>query len=206
MRRHPERGRYEPRDVYPIVDEALHCHLGVIVDGAPLVVPTLHARIGDVLYLHGAVAAKSLRAVGRSVPCCVTVTLVDGLVLARSAFNHSLNYRSVIVKGHGVEVTDPEEKLAALKALVEHVAPGRWPDARPPSPVELRTTLVMGVSLRGAVAKVRTGPVVDDAEDMDWPGWAGLVPLAVQAGPAEPDAGIPMSLPIPSYVDPYRRG
>jgi nitroimidazol reductase NimA-like FMN-containing flavoprotein (pyridoxamine 5'-phosphate oxidase superfamily) len=205
VRRHPERGRYESGDIYPIVDEAIHCHLGVVVDGAPLVVPTVHARIGDVLYLHGAVAAKSLRAVGHPIPCCVTVTLVDGLVLARSAFNHSLNYRSVIVQGQGAEVADPEEKLGALQALVEHIAPGRWADVRPPSPTEFRTTLVMRVSLRDAVAKVRTGPVVDDPEDMDWPGWAGIVPLAVQAGSAEPDAGIPMGLPLPLYLSPYRR-
>lgn len=206
VRRHPERGQYDTAVVQAILDEALVCHLGVVIQGQPLVLPTIHARVGEDLYVHGAVAAASLKAMAGAA-CCVTVSLVDGLVLARSAFNHSLNYRSVVVQGPATLVESPEEKLLALQALVEHVAPGRWADARPPSALELKTTQVVRLSLAGASAKVRTGPPSDDAADLDWPRWVGVLPLRLTAGRPEPDARMANpSLSPPAYVEDYRRG
>lgn len=206
VRRHPERGGYDEALVHAILDEALYCHVGVMTERGPLVLPTIHARAGHVLYVHGALGSQLLRAMGQPTPCCLTVTLVDGLVLARSAFNHSLNYRSVVVRGLATMVDDPDEKLVALESLTEHVAPGRWRDARPPSAVELRTTRVVRIPLETASAKVRTGPVIDDAEDMGWPAWAGILPLAMVAGTPEPDAALAPRLPIPDYVAHYHRG
>ncbi len=206
VRRHPERGQYDSAVVRAILDEALVCHLGVVIGGEPLVLPTIHARVGDQLYVHGAVAAATLKAMAGST-VCVTVSLVDGLVLARSAFNHSLNYRSVVVRGLGTVVESPEEKCVALQALVEHVAAGRWADTRPPSAVELKITQVVRLSLADATAKVRTGPPNDDAGDMNWSGWAGVLPLTLTAGRPEPDARMANpSLPPPAYVQTYRRG
>ena len=207
VRRHPERGHYDAETIYAILDEALVCHLGVVIRGEPWVLPTIHARVGDQVYVHGAVAAASLKAMATPAVCCLTVTLVDGLVLARSAFNHSLNYRSVVVRGFGTLVVDPAEKLMALKALVEHVAPGRWEEARPPSPVELKTTQMVRLPLAGATAKIRTGPVKDDAEDLGWPRWTGVLPLQLTAGAVEPDDQMAnATVPTPEYLAHYARG
>jgi nitroimidazol reductase NimA-like FMN-containing flavoprotein (pyridoxamine 5'-phosphate oxidase superfamily) len=181
VRRLRERGSYERATIDAILDEGLVCHVGVVVDGAPVVLPTLHVRVGDTLYLHGAAANAMLRA-GSTGATCVTVTLVDGLVLARSAFHHSINYRSVVVHGEGRAVTDEAEKRAALDALVDHVVAGRSAGCRPPNDVELKSTLVLALDLTEASAKVRTGPPKDDPEDLDGPWWAGVIPLTTTRG------------------------
>jgi nitroimidazol reductase NimA-like FMN-containing flavoprotein (pyridoxamine 5'-phosphate oxidase superfamily) len=177
VKRKAERGAYDAELIHAIVDEALICHVGFVHDGAPVVLPTIHARIGDTLYLHGSTANRMLRSLRDGVEACVTCTLVDGLVLARSVFHHSMNYRSVVVFGPARGVEDPGEKLAALEALVERLVAGRWSDARQPTEVELRQTLVVAVPLAEASAKVRTGPPLDDDEDYALPVWAGVIPL-----------------------------
>src|SRR5256885_1220330 len=158
VRRHPERARYDRETVYQVIDEALICHVGFVADGRPVVIPTLHARLGDTLYIHGSAMARMLRTLAEGVEVCVTVTLVDGLVLARSAFAHSINYRSVVVLGRAREVTGAEEKWEALRATVEHAVPGRWDDVRWPEASELQLTAVVALPLEEASAKVRTGP------------------------------------------------
>ena len=184
VRRLAERGRYDRAEVEAILDEGFVCHVGWVGETGPVVIPTAYGRIGDHLYLHGAPANATLRHASPGVPVCVTVTLVDGLVLARSAFHHSINYRSVVIYGTGVEVTDDEEKRAALAAVVEHIVPGRGADARPPTTSELRATRVVRVPLHEASAKVRTGGPKDDPEDLDLPVWAGQVPLRTVRDPA----------------------
>ena len=186
VRRHSERGQYEPAVIDSILDEGLICHVGVVVDGQPLVLPTLYGRIGDTLYLHGAVANRSLGAIAEGV--CVTVTLIDGFVLARSTPMHSMNYRSVVVMGPGRTVTDLEERSAALRAIVEHAVPGRSEEVRGPSPAELRTVTVIALDLAECSAKVRTGPPIDPAEDRQLPVWAGVVPVRMTAGSPCPDS------------------
>jgi nitroimidazol reductase NimA-like FMN-containing flavoprotein (pyridoxamine 5'-phosphate oxidase superfamily) len=189
--------------VWAILDEGLVCHLGVVTDLGPVVLPTAYVRSGDRIYLHGARAnAALLAAVGKSV--CVTVTLVDGLVLARSAFNHSMNYRSVVIFGVAHEVTDPERKRAVLTDFVEHVAPGRSAGTRAPTDNELRATLVMYLPLVESSAKVRTGPPHDDPADMALPYWAGVVPLSIVAGPPEPDEAS-AGMPVPEHAAEWRR-
>jgi uncharacterized protein len=200
VRRLRQRGVYQREQVDEILDEALVCHVGFVVDGAPRVLPTLHARIGDVLYLHGAPANHMLGTAREGVEICVTVTLLDGLVLARSAFHHSVNYRSVTLFGRASEVLDRAEKLTALTALVDHVVPGRSADARMPSEAELRTTLVLRLDIGEGSAKVRTGPPADDAEDMALPVWAGVIPLRQTAGAPCPSPDLDASVPIPAYV------
>jgi nitroimidazol reductase NimA-like FMN-containing flavoprotein (pyridoxamine 5'-phosphate oxidase superfamily) len=204
VRRQRQRGAYDAATIEAILDEALICHVGAVVDGAPVVLPTVHARRDRTLYLHGAPANALLRA-GDGAEVCVTATLVDGLVLARSAFHHSVNYRSVVVRGPARAVTDPEEQRAALDALVEHVAPGRTAETRPPSDEELRTTLVLAVGLDEASAKVRTGPPLDEPEDHALPHWAGELPLTVVAGPPRPDPDVPADRPVPRSVAGWRR-
>ena len=202
VRRLPARASYERELIDAVVDEALSCHVGFAVEGRPWVVPTIHARIGDRLYLHGAVANHMLGSLAGGVEACITITIIDGLVLARSAFHHSMNYRSVMIFGRAVPIDDPAEKKAALAALVEHVVPGRTADAREPSVKELRTTLVLGLSIAEASAKMRTGGPIDDDEDLDLPVWAGLLPVATVFG--EPLADTP-DRPLPDYVRDYRR-
>ncbi|HWM85121.1 MAG TPA: pyridoxamine 5'-phosphate oxidase family protein [Kofleriaceae bacterium] len=181
LRRLPARGSYDRELVAAILDEALICHVGFVSDdGQPIVIPTIHARLGDQLLFHGARASRLLRALAG--PVCVTVTLVDGLVLARSLFHHSMNYRSVVVMGVAEEVTDPDRKRRALDAIVEHVAPGRSAAARGPSDKELAATRVMALPLGEVSAKVRTGPPIDEPEDMELDCWAGVVPLALVPG------------------------
>jgi nitroimidazol reductase NimA-like FMN-containing flavoprotein (pyridoxamine 5'-phosphate oxidase superfamily) len=187
VRRKGERGRYESEVVHAIVDEALICHVGFESEHGPVVLPTMHARIDDTLYLHGAVGNAMLRTLAAGAPVCVTVTLLDGLVLARSAFHHSMNYRSVVVFGVPITVEDPQVKVAALEALIERIHPGRWNEARPPTESELRKTLVVGLPLDEASAKVRTGPPVDDAEDYALDVWAGVVPLETRRLEGVPD-------------------
>jgi hypothetical protein len=188
LRRQPGRGAHDATTIHAILDEALVCHLGFTVDEQPYVIPTIHARIGDRLYVHGAVANRMLDVLRRGASCCVTVTLLDGLVLARSAFHHSVNYRSVVVLGRAHPVDDPGERATALRAIVEKVVRGRSGACRPPSDAELRATHVLWLPLEEASAKVRSGPPLDAEEDYGLPHWAGVVPLRVSAGPPEPDA------------------
>lgn len=205
VRRMPKRASYEQAVVEAILDEALICHVGFVVDGQPYVIPTIYARVGDQLYVHGSAASRMLRAVQEGIPVCVTVTLLDGLVLARSAFHHSLNYRSVMILGTAVEVTDQTERLAALKAVVEHVVPQRWADVRWPSEQELKATLVLKLPLEEVSAKVRTGPPLDDEEDYQLPCWAGEVPLRLVAQVPVPDPRLdPRTVPR-TYVRDYCR-
>ena len=180
--RRAERASYDRDLVYAILDEALVSHVAFVVDGIPFVVPMLHGRIDDTLYLHGLPATRLVRHLRGGADVCVEATLLDGLVMARSSFHHSMNYRSVVVVGRAHLVRDPAEKLAGLRAIVEHVAPGRWDDARRPSRPELRQTHVIGIPVREASAKVRTGPPVDDPMDLDLPVWAGVIPVETRLG------------------------
>jgi uncharacterized protein len=205
VRRHPERGVYERAAIDAILDEALFCHVGFAVDAQPYVIPTIHARIGDLLYLHGSPASRMLRELAAGVDVCVTATIVDGLVLARSVYNHSLNYRSVVVIGRGRVVDDPDEKRAALAAVVEHIIPGRGSDARSPNDQELVATSVLAVPLDEASAKVRTGPPKEFDDDLALPIWAGVLPLRLVAGDPEPDGQLFDSVPLPSYLADYGR-
>ena len=206
LRRLKERGRHDRATIDAILDEGFVCHLGFTDVRGPVVIPTAYARDGDLLYLHGAAGNAALQALRTGSPVCVTVTLVDGLVLARSAFHHSVNYRSVVVFGTAEEVVDPAEKHRALAAIVEHIVPGRGADARPVTDLELRVTRVVRLSLDEASAKVRTGGPKDDPEDMDLPVWAGEIPLRLQAGPPVADPSAPAQAGPPAYVTGYRRG
>jgi nitroimidazol reductase NimA-like FMN-containing flavoprotein (pyridoxamine 5'-phosphate oxidase superfamily) len=203
VRRLPDRGKYELELIHRVLDEALVCHVGFAVDGRPWVIPTIHARVGDDLVLHGAPANHMLRTLEEGVETCVTATIVDGLVLARSHFHHSMNYRSVMVFGRAMPVRDLEAKRTALHALVEHVVRGRTTDARPPTDAELRKTLVLTLPITEASAKVRTGGPVDDAEDLAMPIWAGVVPAAIAFGTGIAEPGI--TAPVPDYVSEYVR-
>jgi Predicted flavin-nucleotide-binding protein len=184
IKREPQRGVYDRATIDAILDEALLCHLGFEVDGQPYVIPTLHARIGDRLYVHGSAASRMLRHAASGVRVCVTVTLLDGIVLARSVFNHSINYRSVVVLGTATKV-EGAEKTEALRAFTDHIAPGRWDEARQPTEQELKATWVLALPLTEASAKVRSGPPEDDAEDLDFPVWSGVVPVHLAAEPSE---------------------
>jgi len=203
VRRLAQRGSYERQTIDAILDEALICHVGFVVDGAPVVIPTIHWRDGDRLYIHGSAASRMLRSLRDGVDACVTVTLVDGLVLARSAFHHSMNYRSVVVFGRATLVEDREEKIRALDALVEHVVPGRSSEVRGPNESELRQTIVLSLPIEEASAKIRTGGAVDDEEDYALPVWAGVVPLALT--PSAPIADRDVKAEVPEYVRDYRR-
>lgn len=191
--------------MYAILDEALYGHVGFVDGGHPFVIPTIHVRIGDELFFHGSMASRLMAVIGSGAAVCVTVTLLDGLVLARSAFDHSMNYRSVVVLGSGRMVTDRGEKLAILKALSEHVVPGRWVEARPPSKPELDATAVACVPIREASAKIRTGGPKDRPQDQDWPVWAGVVPLSLQAGAPISDPTTGDDRRVPDYAQNYRR-
>lgn len=198
--RHAERGHYDPATIHAIIDEAYVCQVAAVRDGLPVVIPTLHARIGDTLFLHGAVAAGIFKDLSNPIPVAVSITLLDGLVLARSLYNHSANYRSVVAYGVAREVTATEEKLAALKAFSDRVADGRWDDARIPNSVELKRTRVFAIPLDHASAKIRSGPPVDDPEDLDRPTWAGVIPIMVVRGQPEQDPGQDPGVSIPSYL------
>jgi nitroimidazol reductase NimA-like FMN-containing flavoprotein (pyridoxamine 5'-phosphate oxidase superfamily) len=202
VRRLSERGRYETETIHAILDEALLCHVGFVVDGAPVVIPTIHWRDGETLYFHGSAASRMLRSLKGGVDACVTVTLLDGLVLARSAFHHSMNYRSVVVFGKAREVGE-DEKIRALESLVEHVVRGRSKDVRAPNQKELRQTLVLALPIDEASAKIRTGGPVDDEEDYAMPIWAGVLPLKLTPGDAVADDRAVGD--VPEYVKQYRR-
>ncbi|MEU0199768.1 MULTISPECIES: pyridoxamine 5'-phosphate oxidase family protein [unclassified Streptomyces] len=201
--RSPGRASYDRELVHAILDEAYVCHLGFVRDGAPVVLPTLYARVGERLYVHGSTGSRPLRAAGQAdpgLPVCLTVTHVDGLVLARSAFHHSINYRSVVVHGVARDVTDPEEKRRALDALVDHVVPGRAADSRPANKKELAATAVIRLDLDEVSAKLRTGGVNDEPEDLGLPHWAGVVPVRKTYGTPIPDPALAEDTALPDYL------
>jgi len=204
--REPHRGIYDRATAYEILDEGLICHVGFTVDGQPFVIPTGYGRKEDSLYIHGSAASRMLRNLEQDIPVCVTVTLLDGLVLARSIFNHSMNYRSVVVLGNAVAVQERKEKLEALHSISEHILPGRWDDVRQPNERELKATLVMRLSIEEFSAKVRTGPPIDDEEDYAFPTWAGVIPLELAAGAPVPDPRLTMQTLVPEYARNYSRG
>jgi hypothetical protein len=205
LRRLPARGRFDRETVYAILDEALVCHVGFVTDGQPFVIPTIHARVGDRLYVHGSAASRMLRTLEGGVPVCVTAMLLDGLVLARSAFHHSMNYRSAVVLGRAEAVRDPREKWDALRAIVEHVTPGRWAEVREPNAKEMAGTLVMRLPIEEASAKVRTGPPLDDEEDYALDVWAGVLPLSIVPGAPVPDPRLETERPVSPSVLAYHR-
>jgi uncharacterized protein len=205
VKRRAQRGVYDHQAILRILDEALVCHMGFVVDGQPFVLPTAYARIGDQLYLHGSPSNRMLRTGKSGLGLCVTVTLLDGLVLARSAFHHSMNYRSVVLLGTATEVADPAEKAAAFRALVEHVVPGRYASVRAPSPEEIQGTLVLRLPISEGSAKVRSGPPIDDEADYAWPVWAGVIPLALRSGSPIPDPRLDDEQGTPAYAAAYAR-
>lgn len=197
VRRKPQRGDYQKETVYQIIDEALICHVGFALAGQPYVIPTLHVRQGDAILLHGAPASRLLKVIEAGDDVCLTFTLVNGIVLARSAFHHSINYRSVVLFGRGALIAEPAQKLAALQAFTEHIAPGRWQEVRQPSPQELAATTVVAVTIHSASAKMRSGPPLDDEDDYTLPIWAGVLPLAQVSQTPQPDPRLPLDIPLP---------
>ena len=204
--REAHRGAYDRETIYKILDEGFVCHVGFAVDGQPFVIPTLFARVGDAIYFHGSAASRMLRNVSEGISVCVTVTLTDGFVLARSVFNHSMNYRSVVALGKAALVGAPEEKLEALRAFTEKIIPGRWNDARQPNEKELKATSILRLPLKEVSAKIRSGPVEDDAEDYALPVWAGIIPLSIMPGAPVRDERCDPAIPTPPYAAKYRRG
>lgn len=205
LKRLPLRGSHERAQIEAILDEAYICHVGFVLEGQPFVIPTIHARVGETLYVHGAAASRMLRTLAQGVPVCVTVTLLDGLVLARSSFHHSMNYRSVVVLGTAREVQDEAERARALEAIVEHVLPGRWAEARPPNARELKQTSVLALPIEEASAKIRTGPPGDEEEDYALDVWAGVLPLRLVPGEPLRDARLAAGTPLPAGIAQYRR-
>ena len=205
VKRLPKRGKYERETVFAILDEGFVCHVGFSVDGQPYVIPTNYGRLGDTLYLHGSAASRMLRTLSEGVAMSVTVTHVDGLVLARSAFHHSVNYRSVVILGTARLVTEPAEKMEALRVFTEHVMKGRWDDVRPPTEQELKATTVLALPLEEVSAKVRTGGPIDDEEDYALPVWAGVLPLETSVKEPVPDPQRRGDQPIPPYLKNYSR-
>lgn len=206
VRRLPKRGNYDRETVYRILDEAMVCHVGFVVDGQPFVIPTGFGRDGDTLYIHGSAASRMLGAAAQGIQICITVTLLDGLVLARSAFHHSMNYRSVVILGNARSVESEDEKVAALRIFTEHIVPGRWNDIRKPTVQELKATSVLAIPLKEASAKIRTGPPIDDDEDYALPIWAGVLPLQTIPGAPIKDPRLGHELAPPGNVTNYRRG
>lgn len=204
VRRIPDRGVYDRATIDKILDEGMVCHVGFSVNGKTFVIPTIHVRVGDKVCLHGSPVSRLLQALATGLEACLTVTLVDGLVLARSAINHSMNYRSVVLFGTATVVEDDAEKLAVLQAVSEHLIPGRWNDVRRPSKEELRRTYVVSIPITEASAKVRTGPPLDDEPDYDLPIWAGVIPLRLSAAEPIGDPKLQPSIPPPSYAVSYR--
>jgi nitroimidazol reductase NimA-like FMN-containing flavoprotein (pyridoxamine 5'-phosphate oxidase superfamily) len=205
LKRLPKRAEYDRERVYAILDEAFICHIGFVSDGQPYVIPTGYGRLGNVLYVHGSAASRMLRNLSEGIDVCVTVTLIDGLVLARSAFHHSFNYRSVVILGKARLVEDAAEKIAALRAFTENVMPGRWDQVREPNETELKVTTVLALPLEEVSAKVRTGGPIDDEEDYSLPVWAGVLPLYLQKGEPIEDERLVPGLAVPSYVHNYSR-
>jgi uncharacterized protein len=205
LRRLPRRGAYDSKTIHEILDRGFLAHVGFQLDGQPFVIPTLYGRAGGKLYLHGSSASRMLRELETGVPACVTVTLVDGLVLARSAFHHSMNYRSVVAFGTARSIGDTDDKINALRTISEHLIAGRWNHVRGPSEKELKATAVLEFSIDEASAKIRTGPPVDDEEDYSLPVWAGIVPLELQTKAPIPDPRLADGTEIPEYVLPSQR-
>jgi len=205
VRRHPERGVYESETIRAILDEGMIAHIGFVDGGAPVVIPTAYGRDGDTLYLHGSAASAWCKRSAEESPVCVTVTLFDGLVLARSTFKHSMNYRSVVVFGNARLVTDRDEKLHGLECIVEHLVPGRSREARSPNENELQATSVIALRLDEASAKIRAGGPIDDEDDFARPVWAGVLPSSIVFGPPQPDRNAPPIVDVPEYVKNYAR-
>jgi nitroimidazol reductase NimA-like FMN-containing flavoprotein (pyridoxamine 5'-phosphate oxidase superfamily) len=200
VRRLPEKAAYDLETLSAILDEALVCHLAYVRDGRPVAIPTIHARVGSILYVHGSKGAGNLRALREGLDVCVAVTIVDGIVAARSLFEHSMRYRSAVVFGKSRLVEDPNERTRALRAISEHVIPGRWDDARGPSPVEDRQTTIIAIEIEEGSAKVSAGWPEDPAEDMDLPVWAGVIPIFQTFGQPLPDPSLAEGIPVPDYV------
>jgi hypothetical protein len=205
VHRLPKRGVYDREKVYSILDEGLVCHVGFVADGKPVVIPTGYGRKGDMLYFHGSPASRMFQTLGKGVDVCITVTLIDGVVMARSAFHHSMNYRSVVIFGKATPVHNPAAKREALQVFTEHVAPGRWQQIRQPSEKELQSTSVLAIPLNEVSAKVRTGPPLDDEEDYALPVWAGVLPLELTPTTPVPDDRLPKQIAVPDYVRAYSR-
>lgn len=205
VKRLPKRGHYDRETINAILDEAIICHFGFVVDGQPYVIPTGYARVEDELYIHGSAASRMLREIAKGVDVCVTVTLNDGLVLARSAFHHSMNYRSVVILGKAELVADTDEKNKALEALTEHFVPGRWKDVRWPTELELKATSVLKMPITEASAKIRTGDPVDDDEDYEMDVWAGVLPLVLTPGKPIADAKLRPGIEANDYITNYSR-
>ena len=203
--REAERAVYDREAVYRILDEGFLCHVGFVVEGQPFVIPTSYGRKDDTLLIHGSAASRMLRNLNDGVPICITVTLLDGLVLARSIFNHSMNYRSVIVLGKAELVGDPAEKIEALRLIAEHIIPGRWADSRQPNEREIKATSVLRLPIEEFSAKVRSGPPIDDEEDYSFPTWAGVIPLEMKAGEPVHDPRLLSIHAVPEYARNYRR-
>lgn len=200
VKRLAERGQYDKATIYPIVDEALICHVGFVIDDQPFVIPTIHARRDDAILFHGAKASRMLKHIQEGGPLCVTVTLLDGLVMARSVFHHSMNYRSAVLYGHGHLIEPGPEKMEALRLISEAIMPGRWDDARQPTRKEMNATTVVAMPIESASAKIRTGPPGDDDEDYGLPVWAGVVPLHKEIGKPLPDPLLTDGIEVPSYM------
>ena len=205
VKRLPDRGRYDRETIEAILDEAFICHVGFVVDGQPYVIPTGFARIDDDLYVHGSSASRMLRNLSKGIEVCVTVTLIDGLVLARSAFHHSINYRSVVILGRAQLVEDAGEKNRALEAFTEHIVPGRWADVRWPTELELKATSVLKLSIEEASAKIRTGDPKDDEEDYAMHVWAGVLPLTISPATPIRDSRLAEGIDVPHYISNYSR-
>jgi uncharacterized protein len=203
--REPHRGVYDRAEAYRILDQGFICHVGFVAQGQPYVIPTGYGRDGDNLYIHGSAASRMLRNLDQGIPVCVTVTLLDGLVLARSIFNHSMNYRSVVILGTAHAVTDQEEKLKALQILSDHIIPGRWMDSRQPNEKELKATLALKLPIEEFSAKVRQGPPLDDEEDLSFQTWAGVIPLQMVASEPIDDPTLQGEIKIPEYARNYVR-
>jgi nitroimidazol reductase NimA-like FMN-containing flavoprotein (pyridoxamine 5'-phosphate oxidase superfamily) len=195
----PKRGAYDRETVYAIVDASPICHVGFVGDGQPFVIPTIHARVGDTLYFHGSAASRMQRHLGAGAPLCVTVTHLDGIVLARSVFHHSMNYRSAVLFGHGEMLTDPDERMAALRAVSEHLLPGRWDDSRGPNSQELKATSIVRMAIESASAKVQADGPSDEAEDYALPVWAGVLPIEHRWGAPVPDVVLREGIALPGY-------
>src|SRR5688572_104617 len=205
VKRLPARGHYDRETINAILDEGFICHVGFVAEAQPYVIPTGYARVGEHLYIHGSSASRMLRNLSEGINVCVTVTLIDGLVLARSAFHHSINYRSVVVLGNATLVSDGEEKNQALEALTEHIVPGRWKDVRWPTELELKATTVLKLAIDEASAKIRTGDPKDDEEDYTMSVWAGVLPLKLDVGTPIADTRLDPSPPVPANVTGYHR-
>jgi uncharacterized protein len=205
LKRLPKRGNFDRDVINEILDEAFICHVGFVANGKPYVIPTAYGRVGDEMYIHGSSASRMMKSLADGIDLCVTVTLIDGLVLARSAFNHSINYRSIVIMGNAEMVVGDDEKMKALEAFTEHLIPGRWKDVRQPTEQELKATSVLRLPINEASAKIRTGDPLDNEEDYSLRVWAGVLPLALKAGEPIPDARLDPDIEPQHYVQRYKR-